>query len=222
MFRNQIKSGYRSFSASTFKFSNIGRQPIRLEESIVCNLEQIPTEYCKKFTKGKETILLDQQVVIKGPKGTLKLALPGFVKVENQDNQLLSVSVADPTNKIQRAMWGTSRALIQNNVIGATEGHLAIVRFVGTGYRAILENDDKGNKVVALKLGFPYTPILKIPEGLSVSSPNPARLLIEGIDKQQVKLFAARIREFKKPERYKGKGIFVDRETIQLKEKKIK
>jgi large subunit ribosomal protein L6 len=77
-------------------------------------------------------------------------------------------------------------------------------------------------KCVSLKIGFPYTPKLQIPEGLTVTSPNPTRLLIEGTDKQQVKLFAAVIREYKKPEPYKGKGIFVDDEKIKLKEKKVK
>jgi len=95
------------------------------------------------------------------------------------------------------------------------------VKFVGTGYRATLEEND-GKKYVSLKIGFPYTPKLPIPEGLTVTSPNPTRLLIEGANKQQVKLFAAVIREYKKPEPYKGKGIFVDDEKIKLKEKKVK
>ncbi|EGV60738.1 54S ribosomal protein L6 mitochondrial [Yamadazyma tenuis] len=224
MFKNggmAVATSSRYLSTSCTRFSNIGRQPIRIGSDVECATYQIPYEFCKTFTKGKDTINLDQQVVIKGPKGVMKLALPGFVKVLNE-NDLISVSVEDPTNKIQRAMWGTSRALIQNNVIGTSEGHLAVLRFVGTGYRALLETDENGTKVVALKLGYPYTPKLRVPVGLTVSSPNPARLLIEGVDKQQVKLFAARIREFKKPEPYKGKGIFVDGESIHLKEKKIK
>lgn len=213
----------RFFTTSESRFSNIGKQPIRIGTDTEFSTEKIPLEFCKKFTKRKDTISLDQQVIIKGPKGVLKVALPSFVKVENDEtNKAISVTVEDPNDPIQRPMWGTARALIHNHVIGTTEGHLAIVRFVGTGYRAILETDENGHQVVALKLGFPYTPKLKIPEGLTVSSPNPARLLIEGLDKQQVKLFAARIREFRKPEPYKGKGIFVDGETIKLKEKKIK
>lgn len=211
----------RLFSSTITTFSNIGKQPIRITPDTQCSTEKIPLEFCKKFTKRKDTISLDQQVIIKGPRGILKVALPSFVNIVNNSDSI-SVTVQDPTDRIQRSMWGTSRALIQNNIIGTTEGHLAIVRFVGTGYRAILEDDQHGNKMVSLKLGFPYTPKLKVPEGLTVSSPNPARLLIEGLDKQQVKLFAARIREFRKPEPYKGKGIFVDGETIKLKEKKIK
>lgn len=210
-----------SFSTSVIRSSNIGKQPIRLESGVQCFTKKVPLEFCKSFTKRKDTVLLDQQVVVIGPKATLKLQLPSFVRIVNQDNQI-RVSVDDPTNKLQRAMWGTSRGLINNNVIGVSEGHLAIVRFVGTGYRALLETDANNKTIVTLKVGYPYTPQLKVPPGLLVTSPNPTRLLIEGLDKQQVKLFAARIREFKKPERYKGKGIFVDNETIKLKEKKIK
>lgn len=218
MFRLPRISGQRFFSGSSICNSNIGKQPVRLTEGVEFSTLQIPSDYCKSFTKGKHVITLDQQAVIKGPKGVLKLNLPSFVKLSsNKEN--IYVKVKDATDKIQRSMWGTARALIQNHVIGITDGHLAILRFVGTGYRALLEDD---GKVVALKLGYPYTPKLTVPEGLKVTSPNPTRLLIEGTDKQQVKLFAARIREFKKPERYKGKGIFVDGETIQLKEKKIK
>lgn len=212
--------GSRSLSTSLPRLSYIGKAPVRLTEGVECFTEEIPFEFCKTFTKGKSTISLNQQIVVKGPKGVLKTAVPGFVKIVSQNNAV-EVNVEDPSDKTQRSMWGTSRALIQNNVIGTSEGHLAIVKFVGTGYRASIEEVD-GEKFVALKIGYPYMPKLKIPEHLTVSSPNPTRLLIEGIDKQQVKLFAARIREYRKPEPYKGKGIFVDDETIQLKQKKIK
>ncbi|CAH6721958.1 54S ribosomal protein L6, mitochondrial [[Candida] jaroonii] len=211
----------RGISSSSILRSNIGKQPIRIGSDVECYTEKVPFEFCKSFTKRKDTILLDQQVVVKGPKGVLKLQLPSFVNIA-QDGSNINVTVEDPEDKLQRSMWGTSRGLINNSVIGTTDGHLAIVRFVGTGFRAILGDDKNGKPIVSLKIGFPYTPSLRIPEGLTVTSPNPARLLIEGMDKQQVKLFAARIREFKKPEPYKGKGIFVNDETIKLKEKKIK
>lgn len=218
---SRLSGGFRGFSVAAVARSNIGKQPIKLLQSVECATEDIPFEFCKSFTKGKHTISLNKQIIVKGPKGVLKSAVPAFVNVDVHDG-LVSVSVEDPANKIQRAMWGTTRAIIQNNVIGLSEGHLAIVKFVGTGYRALLEKDEDGNTVVGLKIGFPYTPKLTVPAGLAVSSPNPTRLLIEGMDKQQVKLFAARIREFKKPEPYKGKGIYVDDETIRLKEKKVK
>lgn len=220
MFRAATLNCTRQFSTSIQRLSYIGKAPVRLGEGVQCFTEEIPFEFCKSFTKGKHTISLKKQIVVKGPKGILKLAVPEFVQVSTENN-MVAVSVDDPSDKIQRSMWGTSRALIQNNVIGTSEGHLTIVKFVGTGYRASIEKDGD-DTFVALKIGYPYTPKLKVPEGVTVSSPNPARLIIEGINKQQVKLFAARIREFRKPEPYKGKGIFVDDETINLKQKKIK
>lgn len=213
----------RSFSTSFVSLSNIGKQPIKLGEGIECFTESIPFEFSKKFSKGSQVITLDKQIVIKGPKGIMKTLVPDFVEVANNDG-LITVSVPDATEKIQRTMWGTTRALLNNNVIGVTEGHLAIVKFVGTGYRASIEDipGKAGKKQVVLKIGYPYLPTLEIPEELTVSSPNPTRLIIEGVNKQQVKQFAAKIREHKKPEPYKGKGIYVDNETIKLKEKKIK
>lgn len=221
MFRVPCMSGARAFSSSALHRSFIGRAPIRLVQDVTCYTEQIPFEFCKTFAKGKDTYSLDKQIVVKGPKGTLKIQVPGFVRMKVSDENQVLISVKNPKNKIQRAMWGTSRALVQNHVIGTTEGHLAIVKFVGTGYRVAIEEKPDG-AWIALKIGYPFTPKLKVPDGLTVSSPNPARLLIEGMDKQQVKLFAARVREFRKPEPYKGKGIFVDDETIKLKQKKIK
>lgn len=193
---------------------------MRLSEGVECFTEEIPFEFCKSFTKGKDTITLNKQIVVKGPKGVMKLAVPQFVNIENAEGNI-TISVLNPKDKIQRSMWGTSRALIQNHVIGTSEGHLAVVKFVGTGYRASIEQDGD-DTYVALKVGYPYTPRLKVPAGITVTSPNPTRLLIEGVDKQQVTLFAARIREYRKPEPYKGKGIFVGDETIKLKQKKIK
>lgn len=210
----------RNFSSALPKFSFIGKSPVRLSDGVECLTEEIPFEFCKSFTKGKDTITLNRQIVVKGPLGVMKLAVPEFVSISKEDGQV-TVSVANPEDKIQRSLWGTSRALIQNHVIGTTEGHLAVVKFVGTGYRASIENVGE-DTYVALKVGYPFTPRLKVPDGVKVTSPNPTRLLIEGVDKQQVTLFAAKIREYRKPEPYKGKGIFVGDETIKLKQKKIK
>lgn len=214
----------RLFSSTTKCLSYIGERPIKLANGVSMSVESIPIEFCKKFTKRNEVYNLDRQVVVQGPLGSIKTAIPDFllVRPDPKDPNSISVRVKRTKDKTQRSLWGTMRALLQNAVTGTTEGHLSIVKFVGTGYRAILEKNEKGEDIVALKLGFPYTPKIKVPAGLKVSTPNPARLVIEGCDKQQVKLFAAVIREYKKPEPYKGKGIFVDNETIVLKEKKLK
>ncbi|EER36284.1 conserved hypothetical protein [Candida tropicalis MYA-3404] len=218
------KFGIRSFSTSGRILSNVGKKPIKLYEGVNYSIESIPHEFCKSFTKGNQTYKLDRQVIINGPLGKLRTEIPDFINIKNDEsNKNLIVNVKKPKNKIQRSLWGTYRSLLNNNIIGITEGHLSIVKFVGTGYRANLEkNEETKEDLISLKIGLPFTPKLKIPKGLKVSTPSPARLIIEGIDKQQVKLFASVIREHKKPEPYKGKGIFVDDETIVLKQRKVK
>lgn len=215
----RVLSG-RGFALTPLALSHIGKAPIRLLEGVKCHTQDIPAEFCKSFTKGKTTYQLNRHIVVQGPLGQLKVAVPEFVLVKTESDAV-SVLVANSRAPVQRQMWGTTRALLQNNVIGTYEGHMAIVKLVGTGYRASVEDLPEG-QVVSLKIGLPYTPKLQVPEGVKASLPNPARLVLEGINKQQVKLFAARIRSFRKPEPYKGKGIFVDGETIRLKQKKIK
>lgn len=123
-------------------------------------------------------------------------------------------------------MWGTARALLANHILGVTEGHAALLRFVGVGYRAIVQDGsgrfNKGKKVVNLKLGYSHPIMLPVPDGVTASAPVPTRLLLEGINKEVVNSFAAEIRRWRVPEPYKGKGIFVNDETIKLKAKKIK
>jgi large subunit ribosomal protein L6 len=121
------------------------------------------------------------------------------------------------------------RALLQNSVSGVSEGHLCILRLVGVGYRATIESTATtipasfpGQQFVNLKLGYAHPVELGIPRGVTASTPQPTRILLQGVDRQAVKQFAAQIRMWRKPEPYKGKGIFVDGETIRLKAKKIK
>lgn len=124
---------------------------------------------------------------------------------------------------------GTTRALLQNHIIGVSEGHICILSMVGVGYRATIESKATtvtasypGQQFVSLKVGFSHPIELGIPEGIKASTPQPTRILLEGVDKRKVTQFAAEIREWRRPEPYKGKGIFVNGETIKLKAKKIK
>jgi large subunit ribosomal protein L6 len=121
------------------------------------------------------------------------------------------------------------RTLIQNSVAGVSEGHVCILRLVGVGYRATIETtaitkkpEYPGQKFVNLKLGFAHPVEMPVPLGVTASVPQPTRILLEGCDKQVVTQFAAEIRRWRKPEPYKGKGIFVNDETIKLKGKKAK
>ena len=124
---------------------------------------------------------------------------------------------------------GTTRSYLQNHILGVSEGHTAILRLVGVGYRATVEPsaitvkpEYPGQHFVSLKVGFTHPIELPIPMGVKASTPLPTRILLEGIDKEVVNSFAASIKKWRKPEPYKGKGIFVNEETIKLKAKKIK
>ncbi|ODV88812.1 hypothetical protein CANCADRAFT_16593, partial [Tortispora caseinolytica NRRL Y-17796] len=160
-----------------------------------------------------------QRAYIEGPKGKVSMELPGFVGVEKQGADRISVSVEDSSIKKQRQMWGTARAILANHIQGVTEDHIAVLKFVGTGYRALLKDSDR---TVVVKVGFADDVEVAVPEDLSVTLPQPTRLVIKGVDLQKVTQFAARIRAIKKPEPYKGKGIFVNDETIKLKQRKVK
>lgn len=118
---------------------------------------------------------------------------------------------------------------MQNYILGVSEGHVCILSLVGVGYRASIEStattvtaEYPGQQFVSLKVGFSHPIELPIPKGVKASTPQPTRILLEGVDKEVVTQFAAEIRAWRKPEPYKGKGIFVNGETIRLKAKKIK
>lgn len=219
----------RQFSTTARSLSHIGKMPVILTPDIHCTISQIP--FPRVVRKGANEIRLSQNINLKGPKGELDFVVPSFVsldvdlpKPENNNTGKIQVSVKDPEDKIQKAMWGTVSSILRNNATGVTEGYLSIVKLVGTGYRASIidSKKDPKRKHVSLKVGYADNRGLDVPDGLTVSSPVPTRVVIEGIDKQQVKLFAGNLRKFRPPEPYKGKGIFVDDETIKLKEKKIK
>lgn len=111
--------------------------------------------------------------------------------------------------------------------MGVSEGHTAVLRLVGIGYRATVEprpdlEEYPNQPFVCLKLGFSHPVEMGLPKGMRASAPQPTRVLLEGIDKEQIMQFAARIRRWRVPEPYKGKGIFINDETIKLKQKKIK
>ena len=126
------------------------------------------------------------------------LPLPDYLTLNYIGNKV-NLVVADPEDSTQRAMWGTTRALLAGHILGVTEGHTAILRLVGVGYRALMENE---GRVVSLKVGYSHPVELKVPEGVKASVPQPTRILIEGRDRRAVKQFAANIRDWRKPEPY--------------------
>lgn len=198
--------------------SHIGKQPIAVPSSVTVSVNlvrQPPTKY-----KGPVALRFSQLVSIEGPLGSLSMAVPDFVKFTTSPSSV-EVLVADPSNKVHKAFWGTMRALTANHVAGVSEGHLTILRLVGTGYRAVLEEKD-GKPYVTMKVGALHPQGLFVPEGVKASVPVPTRVVIEGCDKRVVNQFAHSLRAFRPPEPYKGKGVFVGDETIKIKDKKIK
>ncbi|KAJ5168583.1 Ribosomal protein L6 bacterial-type [Penicillium canariense] len=214
------------FSTTSPMQSRVGGAAISVPPEVSLNLIDIPKSLTR--TRGKDVPKFTAQ--IKGPKGEMSLTIPSFLDV-NYDaaNQKATLSVLDAEEPHQRAMWGTTRALLQNHIIGVSEGHICVLSMVGVGYRATIESKATtvtpsypGQQFVSLKVGFSHPIELGIPEGVHASTPQPTRILLESVNKRLVTQFAAEIREWRRPEPYKGKGIFVNGETIKLKAKKIK
>ncbi|ANB15757.1 mitochondrial 54S ribosomal protein YmL16 [Sugiyamaella lignohabitans] len=228
---NALPSLSRSFSACSMNLSNIGNMPIVLPEGVKLSVEPKKIDDVSLFRMkledqrgGKPKIHITKTATITGPNGTVKVDLADFVQVEPsaESSEKIHVSVVNSDKRHQKQMWGTSRSLISNGVVGVSEGHLSIVKFVGTGFRAILEKTKEGREQLSLRVGYCVPIVIKIPKDIKVTVPLPHRLIIEGVDKQRVKQLAAKIRKHRPPEPYKGKGIFVDGETIKLKQRKIK
>jgi len=217
--RSSAQFSKRLFSSSTLRPSHIGSAPIFIPSEASIQFSDHPSPVIKR--KGRDVLKLTKIATVTGPKGELTLNVPDFVNYETKDSKLL-LTIKDEKDKQQKSLWGTTRAVLNNHVTGVTEGHMSMLRLVGTGYRAQIEDRPNGKKFVSMKVGASITQGLDVPEGLTVSSPVPTRVIIEGADKQQVTLFAAKLRAFRPPEPYKGKGVYVDDETIKIKDKKIK
>ena len=156
-----------------------------------------------------------QVLIIKGPKGQLELVVHNNVEVAQEEN-VLTFAPRDGA-KHSRALAGTSRALINNMVTGVTAGFQKKLQLVGVGYRAAA----KGN-ALTLNLGFSHPVEYDLPKGVTCETPTQTEILVSGIDKQLVGQVAAEIREFRRPEPYKGKGVRYADERVRRKEAKKK
>jgi len=152
-------------------------------------------------------------VTVKGPLGQLTERLNADMKVTIEDNTLRVARPSD--NKTHRALHGLSRALIQNMVVGVTKGYEKKLKIVGVGYKAI-----KKGKSLDLALGFSHPVVMEDPEGITVECPSQTEITVKGINKQQVGNYAAKIRAWRKPEPYKGKGVRYVDEYVRRKEGK--
>ncbi|CEP63138.1 mitochondrial 54S ribosomal protein uL6m LALA0_S07e03246g [Lachancea lanzarotensis] len=208
----------RQFSGTRVAHSHIGSLPVFTTRDTKFELTELRPPHV--IRKGNKSLTLSQILSVTGPRGTLSMQVPEFVKInEDVGNGKISVSVQNETDKMQKSLWGTVRSHLNNHVVGVNEGHMAVLKFVGTGYRAQLQQE---GKFVSVKVGASIMQGLPVPDGITVTSPTPTSLIIEGCNKQQVYLFAANLRKFHPPEPYKGKGIYVNDEKIVLKDKKIK
>lgn len=159
------------------------------------------------------TVSADNVVTVKGPKGELIKAMHEDINIAVENNEVV---VTRPSEKKEhKALHGLIRALINNMVIGTTEGYQKTLELVGVGYRAQLQ----GNKMV-MNLGFSHPVEIQPLDGITFEIPAPTKVIIKGIDKQVVGAQAADIRRWRKPEPYKGKGIKYEGEHIRRKEGK--
>ncbi len=153
---------------------------------------------------GVEVRLDGSRVVVKGPKGELSREVSDKVTVRIEDDQLIVERAGE--DRDSRAMHGLSRSLINNMVLGVSQGFQKNLDIVGVGYRAVAKGSD-----IELALGFSHPVLIQAPEGISFTVPAPTRIEVHGIDKQLVGQVAADIRAWRKPEPYKGKGVrYVD------------
>jgi large subunit ribosomal protein L6 len=157
--------------------------------------------------------LKEQTLSIKGPKGELTLNIDSSIKVNIKDNQI----IVEKLNNLKHTneMQGTTNSLIENMIIGVTEGYTKGLEIVGVGYRFTV----KGN-TLSVQDGKSHLDNLDIPEGIEVKSISNTEIELSGINKEKIGQFAAEIRELRKPEPYKGKGIRYKGEIIRRKEGK--
>ncbi|KAL9135587.1 MAG: hypothetical protein Q9175_003219 [Cornicularia normoerica] len=216
----------RPFSSTSRCRSRIGSAPLSLPQGVDLRFLEPPARI-KQYNTMTE---LPKTVEIIGPLGKMSVQLPHYMSLDHdKETRKASLSILDREERKQREMWGTTRAYLNNHILGVSEGHTAILRLVGVGYRATVEpsavsvqSEYPGQQFVSLKVGYSHPIELGVPTGMKASTPQPTRILLEGVEKEVVNQFAAKIRKWRVPEPYKGKGIFVNGETVKLKAKKIK
>ncbi len=176
--------------------SRIGKKPVELPGGVTATVS-------------------GQTISVKGPKGTREFVATDDVTIAVEEN---AVKVKPRgTSKRARQQWGMSRTQVANLVAGVTTGFKKEMEITGVGYRAAVQG-----KVLKLSLGYSHDVDFDIPAGVTITTPKPTEIIVEGIDQQVVGQVAANIREWRKPEPYKGKGIKYKGEFIFRKEGKKK
>ena len=173
--------------------SRIGKKPVAIPGAVKASLS-------------------GNKLAIEGPKGKLEQEFRSEVKLALEDDGKSIVVTRSSDERECRAFHGLTRALVQNMVIGVTEGYEKKLEIVGVGYLAAVD----GNKL-SLRVGFANEVEKTIPTGLTVTCPDQTHVVVQGCDKQLVGQFAAEVRAVRKPEPYKGKGIRYDGEYVKIK-----
>ena len=172
--------------------SRIGRMPIAVPAGVTVEIAE------------------NNKVTVKGPKGTLERVLPSEMDIKLEDGQIV---VTRPNDlKKMKSLHGLTRTLVNNMVIGVTEGYNKVLEINGVGYRA----QKQGNKLV-LSLGYSHPVEMVDPEGVTTTLEGQNKITVSGIDKEKVGQYAAEIREKRRPEPYKGKGVKYADEVIRRK-----
>ncbi|MBF4695832.1 50S ribosomal protein L6 [Fusibacter ferrireducens] len=175
--------------------SRVGRLPITIPQGV------------------QVTVTSENFVTVKGPLGELSEQIDKDIKIDIDGETLTVVRPSD--NKRHRALHGLSRALINNMVVGVTKGYERKLLVVGVGYKAA-----KNGKKLELQLGHSHPVVMEDPEGITVEVPTQTEIIVKGINKQRVGNYASKIREWRKPEPYKGKGVRYADENVRRKEGK--
>lgn len=175
--------------------SRIGKLPVALPANVEVNVSD------------------NNLVTVKGPKGELQEQLSKSIKVEISDG-VLTVSKGSDVKEVNN-LYGLSRTLINNMIIGVTTGFEKRLQLVGVGYRA-----EKKGKVLVMNLGYSHPVEMEDPDGIQTEVPSPTEIIVKGISKELVGNYAANIRKWRQPEPYKGKGIHYAGEVIRRKEGK--
>ena len=174
--------------------SRIGKQPVTLPA-------------------GVKLAVKDGHIKVEGPRGKLEFTHHPQMTVAVDGSQVLVTRPDD--DRFNRALHGLTRALINNMVVGVTAGYEKKLKIEGVGYQAAMKG-----KAVELTVGFANRILHTPPEGVTVAVPDPTTIVVTGADKQKVGQFAAEVRESKKPEPYKGKGVRYENEVVRRKEGK--
>tara|TARA_B100001741_G_scaffold310514_1_gene309897 strand:+ start:1062 stop:1595 length:534 start_codon:yes stop_codon:yes gene_type:complete len=176
--------------------SRIGQSPISLSDEVEVSLDE-------------------KNLKVKGPKGELFLEISKKINVDI-DNKVIKI-VNNDNSKQGKAVWGTTRSLINNMVVGVTKGFSKNMEIVGVGYRGSLNG-----KVLTLNLGLSHTVEMNIPEGIEIKMDGNTKFSISGVDKQKIGQFASVVRSKRPPEPFKGKGVRYADEYVVRKEGKKK